>query len=387
MTAPETAPIVTPAAAGSLHTNPFPGGERDDDIDNFKPDLIDRGDETDPDKLAEAVAAKAEEDKVAATKAAADKAAEDKAAEEKAAAEKEAAKTDDEKAAEAEAADEKAIADKAAADKAEADKLAAKSPRIPKERFDQVNDKRKAAEARIAELEAKLKAKEAPAQAEADADQAAIDVKEKDYMDAVLDGRHEDALRTRKEIRAAEVKIARQEAEVAATVAAKNTVTIADIEARTTTVVQDFQSRFAEFEDGNEVFNEDLVSEVLALQRGYIEAGHTGDIALKKAAEVVAKINGLTDRKAGDTTAVDKAAADKAAADKAAADKAAADKVAADLKVRGLGKKIEAANGQPPAMKAGEGASARDGSVDVTQMSDEDFAALPESKKRQLRGD
>lgn len=73
------------------------------------------------------------------------------------------------------------------------------------------------------------------------------------------------------------------------------------------------------------------------------------------------------------------------------AEKAAAAAKAGDRKAEAVGKAVAAANKQPPSTtKVGVDSAAKGqgaGKVSVMEMSDEEYDALPESKKRELRGD
>ena len=79
--------------------------------------------------------------------------------------------------------------------------------RIPKSRFDEVNERRKLAEKRLAELEAKEAAEAAAKQGDFD-----FDGKEEEYMHAVVDGDFSKAKQIRTEIRNAEKALFQSEA-------------------------------------------------------------------------------------------------------------------------------------------------------------------------------
>jgi hypothetical protein len=70
---------------------------------------------------------------------------------------------------------------------------------IPRRRFDEVNQRRKAAEDKLAQIERENKATQQAQDATYD-----FDTKEKEYLDLVLDGKTEEAIALRKKIRAAE---------------------------------------------------------------------------------------------------------------------------------------------------------------------------------------
>lgn len=91
---------------------------------------------------------------------------------------------------------------------------------IPKKRFDEVNQRRKAAEDKLAQIERENKATQQAQDATYD-----FDAKEKEYLDLVLDGKTEEAIALRKEIRAAErTEFQRVATEQAQTVSKQATV-------------------------------------------------------------------------------------------------------------------------------------------------------------------
>lgn len=235
-----------------------------------------------------------------------------------------------------------------------------KSHMIPKERFDEVNERRKAAEAALAEREAREAAAQAAQQGTFD-----YDAKESEYMEAMLDGDQEKALAIRKEIRAAEqaeyVSQARSEAAEARTAAAQ------DVEINA--AIRDANTMYPMFDPESEEFNAELTDEAVAMIIGYrnppLNLPYTA--ALNKALNNMARLYDLKPAGYEETEASEAPAKPKPKA--------------ADVQ-----KKVDAAKGQPP--KPGAAATDVDPTkVDITTMSDEDMAALPAAALRRLRGD
>jgi hypothetical protein len=367
-TAPAAAPVIE-----NKHTDAFAGREADE-VEEFDSSGADRGDEATPETNSATEAAAAAQEAAEAT--AAEKAAKDAKDAQDAAdlAAANAAKEDKavisanaEKAAKG-AKDAKDAAE-TAPDAAEAgDPPGDKNPRIPKERFDTVNNKRKAAEAENLRLKTELEALRNPPKVP---DAFDFDAKEEAYMQAVLDGDTKAAKAIRTEIRAAEKAEYVATVETVATTRAQQTLTANTMQARTEAVVAELQGRFEIFDEASERYNEEAVNDTIAMQRGFIEQGMDPDKALTKAAGLMTK--GETDRKAAPAvTPEEKPAAE----------------VKPVPKKPDVAAKVKAANAQPPSLaKAGESGAARDGSVSVFDMPEEEFDALPDSKKRQLRGD
>lgn len=235
------------------------------------------------------------------------------------------------------------------------------SPMIPKKRFDSVNERMKRAEARLAELE-----RQREATAEAQEDTFDFDEKEKEYMEAVLDADADRALALRNEIRAAEQ--ARFEAQ-------SNTVTSEAV--KQSALQREFDENVAVLEAHNPVldpdsdtFDEDLVGEIVNLQKNMVLGGSdlTPGEALVKAAQYVM----------GNKLLLDEAEAEEETPPPPKPKKNAGN-------VKG---KVAAAKKQAPNLTGGESSSAAgEGTVNIDDLTEAEFDALPESKKQALRGD
>ena len=236
---------------------------------------------------------------------------------------------------------------------------AEKQHSIPKYRFDEVNERRKAAERRARELERQQELNDPSKAIDFD-----FDAKERRYAELVMDGDHDKALELRREIRQAEQTAYRVMAERQAEQTRESTKE----ELAFDTAVEELNAAYPAFDPNAEGYNKELVDEALDLHAGFLARGYTPAGALRKSVLYVAAMNGL--RPAGEepvTPSLNEAP------------KAPAKKKT-DVKA-----KLEAAGKQPPRQK-GVGV-AGEKKVDLDSMSEEEFDALPEATKARLRGD
>ena len=229
---------------------------------------------------------------------------------------------------------------------------------IPKYRFDEVNERRKAAERRNAELEAQNQAND-PANA-IDFD---FDGKERKYAELVMDGDHDSALGLRREIRTAEQAAYRAMAEQQS--ARTREATKEELQFDTT--VQELNTAYPAFDPNTESYDKELVDEALDLHAGFVARGYSAAAALRKAVRYVAAANDMV--AAGSAPVEVPSSLDKAPAAKKTNVKA----------------KLDAATRQPPKQQ-GVGI-AKEKKLDLNSMSEEEFDALPEATLRRLRGD
>jgi hypothetical protein len=250
----------------------------------------------------------------------------------------------------------------AAAPAEEPEKPAVEEPFIPKSRFDEINERRKAAEAKLRELEAREKAADPANVVDFD-----FKGKEKAYMDAVLDGDTDKALTIRDEIRIAEQSLFQQmtqKAEQTARTAAKQ-----DIKLEQT--ISELTSKYPTFDPDHADYSDDLTREALSFQRTFISDGYDPDKALRKAVAYVAKIHDLTEAGAAPAPQGLQAAAAAPATPKPT-----------QAQVEG---KMRVAGQQPPVVPSA-GKDAPRG-VNIMEMSDEEFEKLSPDEIRKFRGD
>ena len=365
------------------------------DPEAFDASKYDRGDSLEPvsegDDLteeeeaaaAEAAAKKAEDDEAAEAEA---KAAEDAAAAAKAEQDALEAMTPEEReAAEAKKAEEdeaakedaKAAEEAAAAEKAEPPK--GKGIFIPKDRFDTVNQRRKDAEARVAELEAAEQARAAgkpaeqgkPAEKESPYNEDWFDAKEREYADLVADGSTDDALALRREIRSAEREVFSAEADARAS----SRVTESNSEQELRSRVQETSSYLAGLnpvlDDSTDTFSEAEVNKVVAMQRGLMASKDIApDEALMEAAELLGFAVAVVEETPAAPAKLSKDDLEAKRAERA-----------------GLQRKIKDSKAQPPAGGGSNSQSRVDPPVDVSSLTMEEFDSLPETTKQRLRGD
>ena len=229
--------------------------------------------------------------------------------------------------------------------------------KIPKARFDEVNLKRKAAEARLQQLEEELARLKNPASAES----FDFDAKEEEYMAAVVDGEFAKAKAIRAEIRQAEQEALRAEAAKVKTEA----VTQTQLELDFKTTVTELEAKYPAFNSRVEAFDEDATNEVLELHNAYMQMGKypTPSDSLRAAAELIALKYGVTSPAADPAPTPTKPAP-----------------AVADVK-----KKAAIAAEQPSIPQSG--APGTPSAPSIATMTEEEFDALPESKKAELRGD
>lgn len=253
-------------------------------------------------------------------------------------------------------------ADEDAGDEDESDD----EPRVPHSRFEEINKRRKTAEERVAQLEAELAAerdakkvldsKEPP---EPDFD---FDAEEERYMEAVLQGDKDEAKQIRAAIRKAEKDMyAKQAAEQANTSLKVSAEEQAFIEAG-----NKLEKAYPILSEENEGFNPQLLDEVVELYQAYLGTGkYTMAQAIEKATNTTMKVNGIAP----------------AGEEAAPAKKAKSTPTQKDAE-----KKKGVAAKQPPKRETSTSPDV-EVTANVASISDEEWAALPESTKRKLRGD
>lgn len=259
------------------------------------------------------------------------------------------------------AADPEVVAEDEAVE-AEAEEGTPEEPQIPKHRFDEISDRLKAAEDKTADLERQLEAKvEAPAP-EPEPEPYDYASKNKEAVDAILEGDSDKYIAIQDEIRAQTKAEALAEAKQIADAGDQGTIEQRDFEAAGAAIEAAHPELSAQSENYNQTAREDLID----LYLGYANSGkYTRADALKKAAEKTVAIYGLGAEEIADDTTPDNVVTLKPADPK---------------------KKADVANAQPPVME-GKGDGVDEPKLDLTSMSDEEFDSLPEATKRKARGD
>lgn len=234
---------------------------------------------------------------------------------------------------------------------------------IPRERFNEVNEQRKAAEARLAQLEAEKAAATAGSTQAYD-----FDAKEKEYGELVLSGEIDKAVALRKEIRAAE----QASYQAAAQEVAQRTTQQASLQDRITAISQAYEADYpGVFDKEASNFNEAALLDVQSIYAGYLQTERFPDpaVAWDNAVKAALRLHGI-----------EKPAP---AAAPAPAPAAAAPPATPSAQAR-----VAAIAAQPPSLAAvGVGGASPELAKAIQEMSDQEFAALPAATKARLRGD
>lgn len=238
----------------------------------------------------------------------------------------------------------------------------ADAPRIPKARFDEVNEERKRLRAEVERLRAEMQTRPPEAPPEPVTPAYDFESKEKEYMEAVLDGDTDKALALRREIRQAEFDTIQAQVQKAVP-RADEAATVVQQRMANESALKEVNTAFPVFDPNSEAYDVDLTEEAVAIARGFIEyRGMDFPSAIRKAADQVARLNGIN---------------------RAGATPTAQPKPVADPKA--VQQKLQQAARQPPTTPVNS--IPDEDSVDVASMSDEEFMALPAKTRARLRGD
>jgi len=235
--------------------------------------------------------------------------------------------------------------------------------KIPKDRFDEVNDRMKTAEETVKSLKEQLEHVVEEKNAPPPEEPYDYATKEKEAMDALLEGDSNKYAEIRSEIRQAEKDETLREAKALAEqgdASLKDSFTFEEAGAA-------IEAEFPQFAEDSESYNKDAREDLIDLYLGYSKSGtYTRVQALQRAAAQAAKMHNLAETVAEDDPVPDNVV---------------------DIKKTNVKEKVAADNAQPPAMEGRADGQNEEPRTDVMSMSDEEFDALPESSKRRLRGD
>ena len=239
--------------------------------------------------------------------------------------------------------------------------------KVPKNRFDEVNARMKNAEKKVEQLEKQLETVIEEKIEEPEPEPYDYEAKEKEAMEAMLEGDAEKYSRINAEIREAEKAELVREAKKLASEGdqqLQETLTFEEAAAK-------IEEKYPSFVEGAEGFNKEAYNELLDLFQGYARSGnYTRVQALQRAAE---KAVHMYDIQAADE-------------DSPVEEEETRPDNVVDIKKPDIKRKTKVADAQPPVMESGA-AKESEPTVDVGSMSDEEYEALPESTKRRLRGD
>jgi hypothetical protein len=236
-----------------------------------------------------------------------------------------------------------------------------KKQMVPKARLDEVLAKQKALQKQLDEMTAQnAKSAEAP-------DAYDFDSKEVEYQNMVLDGETEKAVALRREIRKAE----RAQLEFEMRQEMNQTVS----KDRQMTALQNAAAAMEEaypvFDSNSDVFDQEITNEVVDLRDAFILKGYDAVDALSKAVKYVVKDHDLDQAQESVPSLAGKAQKTDELARKRAQ----------------VSKKLRAAEAQPPELPGESSSNHGDKGFDLSSMTEEEFAALPEATLRRIRGD
>ena len=238
---------------------------------------------------------------------------------------------------------------------------AVKKPMVPKARLDEVLAKQKALQKQLDEINAaNEKAEEAPESYD-------FDAKEVEYQNMVLDGETEKAVALRREIRKAERATLEYEMrqEMSQTVNQDRQMTALQQAANA------MEDAYPVFNRDSDDYNEDMTSEVVELRDAFILKGYEAVDALSKAVKYVVKDHDLDQAQESAPSLAGKAQKSDELAKKRAQ----------------VSKKLKAAEAQPPELPGESSSMHGERAMDLSAMTEEEFAALPEATLKRLRGD
>jgi len=235
-----------------------------------------------------------------------------------------------------------------------------KKPMVPKARLDEVLAKQKALQKQLDEM------KEAQAPAEDAPEEFDYDKGELEYQQLVLDGEAEKAAALRQQMRKSE----REQIAYEMRKEMGNTVSQNAQETALATAAKELEEAFPVFDHNSEVFDQDLTQEVVGLRDAFITQGYEAVDALSKAVNFVVKSNDLEAESETPSLAATKNTQN-----------------VADKKRKEVSRKLKAAESQPPEMP-GESSSARgEQAVNLGNLTEDEFNALPDATLKRLRGD
>ncbi len=236
-----------------------------------------------------------------------------------------------------------------------------KKPMVPKARLDEVLAKQKALQKQLDEINAaNEKAQEAPESYD-------FDAKEVEYQNMVLDGETEKAVALRREIRKAE----REQLEYEMRQEMSQTVN----QDRQMTALQQAANAMEEaypvFNNNSEEFDQEMTNEVVELRDAFIMKGYEAVDALSKAVKYVVKDHDLDKPQESVPSLAGKAQKNDEVARKRAE----------------VTKKLRAAESQPPELPGESSSTHGEKGIDLSTLTEDEFAALPEATLKRLRGD
>lgn len=231
---------------------------------------------------------------------------------------------------------------------------------VSKSRFNEVNERRRIAEEKLAQMEREK-------QAATKATETAYDfaAKEALYVEMILDGKTKEAAELRLEIRAAEQAMYEKVAVAKATEQSR----AATVEDRINATAQLYEATYPQFNPESPEYNEELLEDLNAVYTGLLQSKRFSNAAdaFQAAISKAMKMHGIEEKDPA----------------------APAASTTSPPPERTAAKRIDAIKNQPPSIaRAGNGSAEHgDANIRVAELTEAEFARLPEATRRRLRGD
>lgn len=237
--------------------------------------------------------------------------------------------------------------------------------KIPKSRFDEVLAKNKALQKQVDDLLAsQTPAEDAP-------EEYNFAEKEVEYQNLLLDGDSQKAAELRAEIRRAE----RTQIEYEMTQKMTQTVNQSQQANALQQAASELEANFPVFDAKSDQYNEEYTQEVIDLRDAFIVKGENPVLALSKAAKYVINEYSLVDTVEETTSLAGNTAPKAKQVDEVSKKRAE------------VSRKLKAADAQPPELPGESSASRGESAFNLSNLSEEEFDALPEATLKRLRGD
>ena len=257
---------------------------------------------------------------------------------------------------------EEAVAEEAAPEPTQEPDVTTNKPMVPKSRLDEVLAKQKALQKQVEDMK---KAQEPAADAP---DSYDFDAKEREYMNLLLDGKEAEAVKLRQQIRTAE----KTQLEFEMSQKMQQTVSQNAQATALQAAANELEANFPVFDQNAAEYNADFTQEVIDLRDAFMVQGFEAVDALSKAASFVIKDHDLVTDAAQESTLTQTAAPMQ-------------DEVA--KKRAEVNKKLKAAKSQPPELPGESSAARGEKALDISNMTEDEFNALPDATIKRLRGD
>ena len=238
-----------------------------------------------------------------------------------------------------------------------------KSPMVPKARLDEVLAKQKALQKKLDEQTSK------EAEVLAEAPQYDFEAKETEYQEAILDGDIAKANLVRSEIRAADREQTMFEVQQKLGQTVQQSQELINLQ----TAANELEVSYPILDENSQEFNADIQKEVIELRDAFVVQGYEAADALKKAATY--------------TLAAQAPEALSTPEPEAEVEDKKVTAITEKKKRATVKKKLDAAESQPPELQGEGNAERGEATLDVNNLSEDEFNALPDETLRRLRGD